>query len=515
MVRQARLGRPIRVIKPKARKLGVSTLIQAMFVFLCKHLNGRRALTYAHTDDASREIFRIARRVHTGGQDVDESPETSIEFESGSLYTCGTLGSKGAARGGTPHLMHISELAALQSKTGIDAKAIGAMLNAVPDEPHTIIVIESTGDGPRGEFHAMCVKARNGENEYELDFSPWFQDPGYSREPEPGFELTPAEATMKARFDLTDAQVFWFRRKRANQPNDQIFKREYPTTFDDCFAAASGRVYPEFSSGSVKEGGHVGTTKVRPSWERYRSIDWGSGGNHPFVCLWIAHDPDRDPGIMVDPSCKETINEFLTYAYDARSQSDRPIKDFDHAMDALRYAVCTFRLSGFVYVYRELYMTDPPSPELMAAEIHERSGWALPEGASPKEVWLYEQGTDGEKFEESCADRSQQKMIELFRGWGIEPLNGDRDPSGSKSSRGRVKDGIAMVRTLISGHSRLEPRGTDEVRAVHAVMAQVPNRRRPVLLSRAQRKLIRNEDTELREEVAGLKIDDDEPMGYV
>ena len=44
----------------------------------------------------------------------------------------------------------------------------------------------------------------------------------------------------------------------------------------------------------------------------------------------------------VDPSCENLLDEFGMYAFKdgARIENDKPVKDFDHAMDALRY-VCS------------------------------------------------------------------------------------------------------------------------------------------------------------------------------
>jgi PBSX family phage terminase large subunit len=44
-------------------------------------------------------------------------------------------------------------------------------------------------------------------------------------------------------------------------------------------------------------------------------------------------------GFTIDPSCVNTIAEFETYRYPegSRSESDKPIKESDHALDALRY----------------------------------------------------------------------------------------------------------------------------------------------------------------------------------
>lgn len=49
---------------------------------------------------------------------------------------------------------------------------------------------------------------------------------------------------------------------------------------------------------------------------------------------------DGRPGITIDPSCVNTINEFESYVWKQNSagiSKDEPVKENDHAMDALRY----------------------------------------------------------------------------------------------------------------------------------------------------------------------------------
>ena len=49
-------------------------------------------------------------------------------------------------------------------------------------------------------------------------------------------------------------------------------------------------------------------------------------------------------GMTVDPSCANLVEEFGEYHYpDGRSASDDPVKDNDHACDALRYVLATVR----------------------------------------------------------------------------------------------------------------------------------------------------------------------------
>jgi len=46
--------------------------------------------------------------------------------------------------------------------------------------------------------------------------------------------------------------------------------------------------------------------------------------------------------ISVDPECEKTIEEFHTYSWDENAQNkgeDKPLKENDHCMDALRYGV--------------------------------------------------------------------------------------------------------------------------------------------------------------------------------
>ena len=48
--------------------------------------------------------------------------------------------------------------------------------------------------------------------------------------------------------------------------------------------------------------------------------------------------------VKIHKRCKNIIKEFQSYIWDTSSTEDRPVKDFDHLMDALRYFVRTKRL---------------------------------------------------------------------------------------------------------------------------------------------------------------------------
>jgi hypothetical protein len=59
------------------------------------------------------------------------------------------------------------------------------------------------------------------------------------------------------------------------------------TRIKGLFAAFAGAVYKLFSH----QAHVVRPFKIPASWRRYRAIDFGY--NNPFVCLWLARDPDR------------------------------------------------------------------------------------------------------------------------------------------------------------------------------------------------------------------------------
>ena len=45
--------------------------------------------------------------------------------------------------------------------------------------------------------------------------------------------------------------------------------------------------------------------------------------------------------LLVHKSCEDAVREFGTYSWDEESQEDKVIKEFDHAMDDIRYFCAT------------------------------------------------------------------------------------------------------------------------------------------------------------------------------
>jgi hypothetical protein len=370
--------------------------------------------------------------------------------------------------------MHFSEMAFYQTDGGMDSQAIIAAINSVPFVPGTIIVIESTGSGPSGEFYKRATGAQSGEGPFALCFMPWHIDPGY-RWPAPQDWNPDAELeALGEEFQLDREQMYFYyiRRQENTGIGDAsfLFTREYPSRFDDCFAAASGRVYPGFAKSHQRELDHTS------NWEWYRALDWGFGSS-PMVCLWVLHDQHAEPGLIVNPKCSDLIKEFQSYQWDPKR--DHPKDEHNHGLDALRYGIVTFGLTGLVYVHQELFVQNAAQtrPDGVAKLIHQLSGWSCPSGDLTKSM----PDLEAPIIKGTVADRSQPGMISQFSHWNI-PCRGNSKPSKT-TTRGEIKDGIAMVQVLIGGTTRFyKERVNHHMNAVERAKDRI-FRRRPCRLT--------------------------------
>lgn len=490
MIAMADAGKPIRIIVAKARKEGVSTVVEALFAYLGEHIPNFRAITMAHSQAATGAMFLLAKRAYENfpAQRTGRVTTSAIAWPNGSEYIAMTARAEGVSRGDTFQAMHISELAYCQTVAGMDARAVMGAINAVPLHPDTIVVIESTGAGPTGDFYDRCMLAARGQSTFALCFFPWFLDSGYSLDPPSTWSPTDDERALAAAYELNPAQVFFWHTKKMESASSGLgdfeFRREYPATLEDCFSAAEGLVFPGFSDRHVKR------VKVGLGWKRYRSIDWGFGSD-AFAVLWVAHDAGANPGLIIDPTCENLIREMRGYSFNAKT--NKPRDGDDHAIDALRMAVVTFKLTGLVYVYRELYVRNAAvlRPDGCARRIHAMSGWYVPEG-SDAELSRAAPGVDGELYEADVAGRENLGLISQFRTWNI-PVLGHRKPDSREKSAGEILDGVALVNVLVGGTTRFHKHSDDTYRSLLDAAITKMQSPEPSLLTREEEAAFRAE----------------------
>jgi hypothetical protein len=283
--RQEAERRPVRIITLKARKEGISTWTQGCMVKRTTTVANHKALVVAHDGDTAEEIFGMGETMY--GQLPDEvigsekqiregkglvlkprlvgtrkgkelrfgEPSRQRRFEGhiglNSSYFVDTANEYEAGRGFTYHSVHISELAFYKSAE----KKLKALLNAVPDEPGTMIVIESTADG-YNLFRKYWVAAITGNNEFAPLFIPWWEEPDYQRpfanaEDREEFiasigsgdygEHEPALVEV----GVSPEQLHWRRWAIRNKCHGDLraFWQEYPATWEEAFLSAGRQVF--------------------------------------------------------------------------------------------------------------------------------------------------------------------------------------------------------------------------------------------------------------------------------
>lgn len=287
MERQQAAGRPIRIIVAKARKEGISTAVEAKIVHRITQNRNREALIVAHEKKkAGPAIFTMADTMYSNLPDEKVGnlvlkPPVVASRRSQELYlgepsrvrrheghvginsslTVDTASEVETGRAATPSELHLSEVAFWGDKA---SKKLTTLLNSVPDEPGTLVVLESTSNG-FNHWRKMCVGNDPDTSDYEVLFFAWFEEPEYTRP----FMVDPAtqsdeehrrrfidsigtgpwgedEPDLVEQFGLTPEQLHWRRWAIVNRCSSDLrtFHQEFPSTLDESFLASGSTVFP-------------------------------------------------------------------------------------------------------------------------------------------------------------------------------------------------------------------------------------------------------------------------------
>lgn len=234
-----RKGR-VRALIIKGRQQGVSTYIQARYLWKTTHRKGVKAFILTHVFSATQALYSMTKRYYNNLPElvkpkIDKNNSAELDFKYlDSGYRVSTAGSKGIGRGSTITYLHGSEVAYWTNGD----EHIAGILQAVPESDNTEIILESTANGPTGLFYTMAKKAAAGIGDFEIIFVPWYWQEEYRRPVDEQFVMTSEEAEYAAQYQLTAEQIAWRRSKIENFTNGiRDFRREYPATIDEAFSA--------------------------------------------------------------------------------------------------------------------------------------------------------------------------------------------------------------------------------------------------------------------------------------
>src|SRR5207245_4916074 len=106
-------------------------------------------------------------------------------------------------------------------------RAAAGALQAVPNEPGTEVILESTANGIGNFFHRKWREAETGMSEYIAIFVPWFWQDEYRIPAGRAFKLDAAEGEYAALYGLEPDQMAWRRLKIAELGDPLLFRQEY------------------------------------------------------------------------------------------------------------------------------------------------------------------------------------------------------------------------------------------------------------------------------------------------
>lgn len=351
---QRKAGRPMRILVPKARKEGVSTYTTGKIVQRVTQRPNHNAIQVAQDADTSGELIQLAMFMHANLPDSDlfdikppianrqrrkemvfgnpdQASKAAGDFGLNSRLIVQPAGEFEAGRGYTFHSVHGSECAFWPDLK----RKLTSLLNAVPDEPETFVLLESTSNG-HNHWKNLCLQALEGRSDFVLVFLSWFEEPQYTRafdSPEEREKFIASIGTGPYGEDepdlveqgVTPEQLNWRRWAIANRCQDdlRVFKQEYPANLMESFGSTGRTVFnpthverlqravdalPEPTEGTLE----ATTTKTIPS--RFGTVNvpqkprWVEKPGGPWR-LWVPVEdikPEDRYIIAGDPAGDET-----------------------------------------------------------------------------------------------------------------------------------------------------------------------------------------------------------------
>jgi hypothetical protein len=273
---QRAAGKPMRALALKARQVGISTYAQSKLTHRGTLLPRYDALTIAHDRETGAKLYRMAETIYVNLPDDDELKpklgkfrrQREMHFEGEGLWTKGqafpdsrylvdTAGEFQAGRGGTYRAVHGSEVAFWPQIT----VKLSALMAAVPHDPESLIVLESTANG-FNEFKHLWDDAEAGRSDFIAFFWPWWREKeytlGFASETEReafvvGDPSNPYAADEPDLIELVGAkgqeltleQLNWRRYTIANISGGDIrlFRQEFPASPEEAFIATGQKVF--------------------------------------------------------------------------------------------------------------------------------------------------------------------------------------------------------------------------------------------------------------------------------
>lgn len=272
-------GKPLRYIILKARQKGISTFWEAIMYWLATINDLFKGTIVAQDADASDNLFEMTKRYHdnfpmgfTFIENRNNRKELSLR-ENGSVIEIQTAeGGDKVKRSDTIQAAHLTEVEFWRDAK----KTLLALLQTVPDEPQTLVVLETTANGIGGPFYNRWQIAYGlglsddlteeerleyeGASDFHAFFISWLIDNEYTRafvsEAEKKHFIKDIgnqkynsyegeEQTLMDEFGATLEHLNWRRKIIIDKCDGDVFMfhQEYPSTPQEAFVTSGRPVF--------------------------------------------------------------------------------------------------------------------------------------------------------------------------------------------------------------------------------------------------------------------------------
>lgn len=259
---QRRRNRPVRIVALKARQIHMSVAVASILWREVAFLPGQHAMVFGDLYKTSANLWDYYRQFAMSYQPfvgirqlelVGEQKGKRLDWERDSWVLCGSAESATSGRSYSIRHLHLSEYAFY----GDASTLMTGLMQSVPDDPGTTVIVESTANGLGGAFYDLWQLANDPQRrgDWVPLFIPWTEHPEYAtdlvdRRDKFMASLDKEELYLHQRFNCTPEQLFWRRNKIATACEGSVerFHQEYPTTPEEAFLV-SGR--PVFSGADL------------------------------------------------------------------------------------------------------------------------------------------------------------------------------------------------------------------------------------------------------------------------
>lgn len=287
-------------IIPKSRQHGITTFVAIFMLDACLFNSNVRAGIIAHKFVDAKKIFRDKIKYAydhlpadlRGARTLIKDDACELMFSNNSGIYVGT-----SMRSGTLQYLHVSEYGwicthAVQKAAEIKAGA----LETVHEEG--MIFIESTFEGPNGDFPEMCEMAEQirqtgrelGPLDYKIHFFPWHEKAENVTAP----KFVEVSAKDRIYFDklekvfhkkITPEQRAWYVAKKKTLKH--LMFGQHPSTFEEASIASVEGAYYATEIAQMREEGRICRVPYLDAYPVHTVCDLGMGGHMPWIFFQV------------------------------------------------------------------------------------------------------------------------------------------------------------------------------------------------------------------------------------